>query len=112
MAYKTEELRQKAIKAIKKHQLVFIEEVVSHLPCSKQTFYDHKLDKADGIKDALEQNKISTKQFLRREWKTSDSATERIALYKLLATDEEFARLTNSSQKIEVEGVTVNLSEA
>ncbi len=39
MAYKKEDLIKQALQAIKKHKLIFIEEVVSFLPCSKATFY-------------------------------------------------------------------------
>lgn len=47
MAYKTEELEKTAIKAIKEHKLYFIEDVIAFLPCSKPTFYEHKLNEID-----------------------------------------------------------------
>lgn len=97
MAYKTDELREKALAAIKKYSLVFIEDVVSYLPCSKPTFYDHKLNESDDIKSALEKNRISDKVRMRKKWRDSDNATLQIAYYKMIATEEEFKRLTGQN---------------
>jgi predicted GIY-YIG superfamily endonuclease len=62
MAYKTEELEEQALKAIKEHGLVFIEEVVSFLPCDKTTFYAHGLSKSLKIKEALKANKVKVSE--------------------------------------------------
>ena len=48
MAYDTKELKEKAEKAIKEHNLYFIEDVVAYLPCSKSTFYEHFPINSDG----------------------------------------------------------------
>lgn len=102
MAYKTEELEEQALKAIKEHGLVFIEEVVSFLPCSSSTFYDHQLEKSEAIKEAITFNKVSKKAKLRKNWEYSENATLNISLYKLLANEEELQRL--SVQKLEHSG--------
>ncbi len=65
MAYKTKELHDKALAAIEKHRLFFIEDVVAFLPCSKPTFYEHKLNESADIKAALEKNVIEVKTSLR-----------------------------------------------
>ena len=102
MAYKTEELEEQALKAIKEHGLVFIEEVVSFLPCDKTTFYAHKLNESNTIKEAITYNKVSKKAKLRKNWEYSENATLNISLYKLLANEEELQRL--SVQKLEHSG--------
>ncbi len=89
MAYKTKELEKKAIKAIKENKLIFIEEVVSYLPCSKPTFYEHKLNELDSIEALLNKNKDEMKATLRNKWYLSDNATLQITLYRLLCTDAE-----------------------
>ncbi len=104
MAYDTETLEKKALSAIKKHKLVFVEEVVAFLPCSKPTFYAHKLNELDSIKDALEGNKIKTKITLREKMEAAENPTAWVALYKLVGTDDEAGRLSNSNQKIEHSG--------
>ena len=101
--YVTEELEQTAIVAIIEHNLFFIEDVVAYLPCSKPTFYEHKLNELDSIKDLLEQNKINQKVKLRKFWGTGESAPVlQIALYKLIGTDEESDRI--NSQKMKHDG--------
>jgi hypothetical protein len=102
MAYNTNELEQQALEAIKEHGLVFIEEVVSFLPCSKPTFYEHGLNESNAIKEAIEYNKVSKKAKLRKNWEHSENATLNISLYKLLANEEELQRL--SVQKVEHSG--------
>lgn len=115
MSYNTEELERKSLTVIKRYKLVFIEEVVSYLPCSKQTFYEHKLDEVDAIKSAIEQNKVSRKVGLRSKMYKADNPSAWIALYKLLGTDDEADRLNGSRQKLEasikhsVDGETVEL---
>ena len=62
MAYETEDLKQQAIKAIIEHDLYFVSDVIAMLPCSKQTFYDHKLDQLDDIQKALNRNVVYRKR--------------------------------------------------
>jgi len=102
MAYKTKELEKQAIEAIKEHGLIFIDEVISYLPCASSTFYDHQLEKSEAIKEAIKFNKVSKKTKLRRNWEHSENATLNISLYKLLANEEELQRL--SVQKVEHSG--------
>lgn len=100
MAYKTAELEKKALKAIEENKcLFFINDLIAFLPCSQSTFYDHKLEESESIKEALEQNKINAKVGLRNKWYESDNATTQIALYKLIGTDAEVDRIT--SQRID-----------
>jgi len=97
MAYKKRELEEKALSAIKKHKLVFIDDVVSFLPCSRATFYNHGLDKLDAIKEVLEANRVQMKSGLRKKWYEGENATTQIALYKLLGNDDELRRLTGQT---------------
>ena len=93
MAYKTSELEKKALEAIKKHKLFFIEDIVAYLPCDKSTFYNHKLHELDTIKDALEKNKVEVKTSMRSKWYKSDNPTLQMGLYKLIGTEQEAERL-------------------
>ena len=73
MAYSRKKLQEEAIKAIKKNDLKFIEEVVECLPCSKNTFYQHKLHEEDAISELLWENKVRLKTKLRKKWEDSDN---------------------------------------
>jgi hypothetical protein len=109
MAYDTKELEAQALDAISKYKLIWIEEVLSYLPCSKQTFYDHGLDKLDSIKDSILKNRTDLKVGLRKKWYESENATTQIALYKLIGTDDESDRI--NSQKVKHDGeVGINIS--
>lgn len=94
MAYQTEDLKAKALSAIGENELCFIDDVITHLPCVRQTFYDHELDKSDEIKDALEDNKVKAKQRMRSKWMQSENATLQMGAYKLLGSEEERRKLS------------------
>lgn len=110
MAYKTKDLEKQALKAIKDNNLIFIEEIVTFLPCNKQTFYNHKLDELDDLKKALEDNKVKNKQSLREKWYKSFSPALQLAVYKLCATDQERKILSqtfidHSTKNEKIEGI-------
>ena len=114
MAYNTEELYQKAIQAIKEHNLFFIEDVVALLPCSKPTFYDHipvNSNEFNNLKELIEENRVSEKLKLRKKWSESDNATLQMGLMKLITTDEERKRLATSYMETKQKHTTVDLSE-
>ena len=95
-----DELIKKSIEIIKSDEsVVFIDDIIAQLPISKQTFYNKALDQVDEIKNLLELNKINKKRDLRKKWETSRSPALQLALYKLLATSDEFDRL--QMQKID-----------
>jgi len=102
MAYNKQELIDKSIEVIKEHELVFISDVIAYLPCSTATFYNHKLEQLEELKELLEQNIIETKIQLRKKWFNSDNATLQLALYKLLGTDEERKKLSQTFQDLNV----------
>ena len=110
MAYKTADLEEKSIFVIQEKKLVFIDDIVSYLPCNRATFYNHKLDKIDTIKGALEFNKTEIKTGLRKKWLSSDNATLQIALMRLVCTDEERRKLAINYNEITSEGIAINVT--
>jgi len=104
MAYETEDLKEKAIDAIKKHNLFFIEDVVAFLPCNTKTFYNHGLHELPELKELLENNRITVKLKLRKKWESSDNATLQMALMKLICTDDERKRLSMEYKEEEHKG--------
>lgn len=99
MAYNKKELFEKAIEVIREKKLYFIEDVISNLPCAKPTFYDHfKIDsnEMNTIKEELELNKVALKSSMRKKWYDSDNATLQIALMKLISTDDERKKISNT----------------
>lgn len=120
MAYKTKVLKEKALKVIKEHNLIFIEDVCAMLGIAKSTYYLHfKKDSADSneLNTKLEENKISLKVALRKKWFDSDNPTTQMALYKLCSTTEEhkklqqnYTDLTSKDEKIASEGMPAEIT--
>lgn len=100
MAYDTNELIERAVKAIKADKYIhFMYEVAIELGISRQTFYDKELDKVDTIRDALRENKARTRRKLRKDWEEEGSRFQE-KLYKLLADDDELNRLNGNSVEV------------
>ena len=92
MAYDRQEIFEKAKEEIILNSLYFIEDVVAFLPIGKTAFYDYfKIDsnEMNDIKELLDNNKISMKVKLRKKLSEGDKAAEILALYKLIATEDE-----------------------
>jgi hypothetical protein len=92
-------LEEKALKILeKKHDIYFFSDLCVELGYARQYLYDQGFspDKNDTLKQALENNKKIIKRGLRNKWYQNDNATTQVALYKLLADDEELSRLNNN----------------
>ena len=110
MAYKTSDLKEQALKAIEKHKLFFVEDVIAFLPCTKPTFYDHFPSESNDYKEiaeALTKNKVEIKTSLRSKWYKSNSAPLQLALYKLIASPEEHRSLQMNYQDVTSNGKTI-----
>lgn len=95
-----EKLKKKALKILeKKRDIYFFSDLAIELGVSRQYLYERGFspDKDDALKEALENNKKFVKRGLRAKWYTNDNATTQVALYKLLADDEELKRLNNNA---------------
>lgn len=104
MAYDKKELEKKALDAIKKHKLMFIENIIAYLPCGKTTFYELKLNESNSIKKAIEQTRISRKVAMQNNWFKSETPSLQIALMKMIADDHEAHRLNGTKQEIKQTG--------
>lgn len=99
MAYKTEKLFEDAMHHIKEKKLFFFEDVIAYLGIGRNTFYDHfpiDSNNYDIIKRELDNNKVAIKTSMRKKWYDSDNATLQVALMKLISTDEERKKLSNT----------------
>lgn len=97
-----EALHIKAIEASKKKGVYFIEDVIAFLPIGKTSFYEYwKIgsNEMNVIVEILDENKISMKVKIREKLAAGSKAPELVALYKLLASDDERRKL--SSQYID-----------
>ena len=107
MAYKTEELFALALDSIKNNNLYWIEQIVAYLPCTKPTFYDHfKVDSYEfnELKGLIEKNRVIACQEQNKKWKDSDNATLQISFRKLIGTDIERKRLSQTYHDLSSDG--------
>jgi len=105
--YNKTKIYEQALLIIEEEKLVFSHEVITILPISHDTFYRWwpvGSDKYEQLKEALEANRVSIKNKVRRKWEDSDNATAQIALYKLLGTPEERAVLSGQVVDITSKG--------
>jgi hypothetical protein len=107
-----DKLKAKAIEAINKNKLIFIEDICAMCGFSKFTFYEkfpiesndyHELSKM------LEENKISLKVGLRKKWFENDNPTTQMALYKLCSTDIEHKKLQQNYTDVTTQGESINV---
>ena len=68
------------------------------VPYDRSTLYKYHIDKIDAIKERLSNNKMKFKRVLRNQMRSSNNPTCLIALYKLLATEEEKDALSNKNR--------------
>ena len=94
MGYDKTELERLSIEAIKQHNLIFINEIMTFIPCCSATFYNLELEKLESIKKALNDNRVNIKRNIRSRWYESENVTAEIMLYKLTADEEELRRLS------------------
>lgn len=122
MAYNRVKIYEQALDIIDKKKLFFIEDVITLLPISKQTFYEFfKVDsnELDTIKEALDKNKIDVKNGLRNKWYNGNNPLTQMALYKLIGTEEEYHRIASTkteNKNINIEkplfnGIDLNVKE-
>jgi len=104
MAYDKKELEKKALIAIEKHKLMFMDHIVAFLPCSKTTFYDLQLNQSDSIKKAVEEMRVSKKTKMLSNWIDSETPSLQIAAMKMISEEHEAHRLNGTRQEIKHDG--------
>lgn len=111
MANDKNKIFEQAKEQVVKHNLYFIEDIIAYLPISKPTFYDYfKVDsnELNTLKELLDTNKVNMKVKLRNKLSQGEKAAEILALYKLIATDEERKALSMTHVDHTTKGETVN----
>lgn len=112
MAYDKGRIYEKAKSDVKEYNLYFISDIVAYAECGTTTFYElfpAGSKESETLKELLTENKVAMKVKLRNKLANGDKAAEILALYKLIATDDERRALsmqhidhTTKGQKINV----------
>lgn len=111
MAYTKKQIIQECNVIIESdHNVCFLSDIFTLSSFNKSTFYKHIVkdsDEYNDIKKALTSNKNRTKQLLRKKWFESKQPTLQLALYKLLADENEFKRISTNSMDINTENENI-----
>lgn len=99
-----DEYIEKALRVIDEYKLFFVTDIPTYLGISTARFYQLELEKVEGIKEALEKNKVDIKVGLRKKWWESDNTTAQILLFKLVANDDERKRVSQQYNDITTTG--------
>jgi ACT domain-containing protein len=112
MAYDKKEIFEQAKQAVINNSLYFIEDIVAFVSCSRSTFYEYfpaDSDESDNLKELLDKNKVATKVKLRKKLGEGEKAAEILALYKLIATDDERRALSMQHIDHTTKGEQINV---
>jgi hypothetical protein len=111
MPYDTTILKKKAIEAIEKNKLIFVEDVCALMGIAKSTFYVHfpiGKDDSNELMSMIEKNRQQLKIGMRKKWFDSDNATLQMALYKLCSTDIEHRKLNQNYTDVTTNNESLN----
>lgn len=112
MAYDKDKIYEKAKKVIVEKGLFFVEDIVAYLPISKPTFYDYYpigSNEINTLKELLDDNKVNMKVKLRNKLANGEKAAEILALYKLIATEDERRALSMQAIDHTTKGDKINV---
>lgn len=110
--YKKEEVFKKAVEISLIGVTIFMADIISQLPCSKQKFYTMfppDSDEFDTLKGNIDNNKVKLKANIRKKWFEKGDFNGQIALYKLCSDEEELAKLSMSKIDITSAGERIQL---
>jgi hypothetical protein len=113
MAYDQKAIYEQAQEQIKKNNLFFIEDIVAFIPCDKTTFYRFfpvDCNEYNTLKALLEENRVKTKSAIRSKLFKGSKASELLALYKLICTDQERDALMMQKVDHSTKGKSLNVS--
>jgi len=91
---KVKKYESEILKVVTEKKIIKYSHIFNHYKgISRQYSYEIGLDKSDSIRDAIEQNQQTGKEYLIKKWMQSDNATLQIAAFRLMADKEEHQKL-------------------
>lgn len=115
---KQKKYEKELLKVIKEKKIAFFDHCFGFTSFSRATAYNHSLDKLDSIKDAINQNRVTAKNYMLNKWIASDNATLQISAMRLLSDSEEHQKLnqsyvdhTTKGDKIQNQSITLTIED-
>src|SRR5690606_30357194 len=96
MEEKAKKYEAELLKVIKEKKIAFFDHCFGFTSFSRTTGYEYKLNESDAIKNAINQNRVTAKNYMLNKWIASDNATLQISAMRLLSDSEEHQKLNQS----------------
>lgn len=96
MKAKAKKYEKELLEVIKSKKIAFFDHCFGFTSFSRATAYNHSLDNLDSIKDAINENRVTAKNYMLNKWIASDNATLQISAMRLLSDSEEHQKLNQS----------------
>jgi len=96
MEEKAKKYEAELLKVIKEKKIAFFDHCFGFTSFSRTTAYEYKLNESDVIKDAINQNRVTAKNYMLNKWIASDNPTLQISAMMLLSDSEEHKKLNHS----------------
>lgn len=90
---KEKQYEQELLKVIKEKKIAFLDHCFAYTTFSKRTAYNYKLHELHNIKEAIENNRVSAKNYMLNKWIASENPTLQVAAFRLLSNSEEHQKL-------------------
>ena len=111
MEEKAKKYEEELLKVIKSKKIAFFDHCFGFTSFSRATAYNHSLDKLDSIKDAINQNRVTAKNYMLNTWIASDNATLQISAMRLLSDYEKHQQLSHTYIDHTSNGKDFNINE-
>lgn len=108
MKRNTKKYEKELLKVIKDKKIAFFDHCFGFTSFSRATAYNHSLDNLDSIKDAINQNRVTAKNYMLNKWIASDNPTLQISAMRLLSDTEEHKKLNQSYTDHTTNGKNIN----
>jgi hypothetical protein len=105
----TQEYHDELLKVIQEKKIKKLDHAFGYTSFCAATAYNHKLEKMESIKEAIQNNKVRIKNTMLDKWIESDNATLQVAAFRLLSDSEEHQKLNQSYIDHTTKGKEVNL---
>jgi len=109
MKDKAKKYEEELLNVIKSKKIAFFDHCFGFTSFSRATAYNHSLDKLDSIKDAINQNRVTAKNYMLNKWIASDNATLQISAMRLLSDPEEHKKLNQTYIDQTTNGKEINV---
>lgn len=103
MKEKSKKYEEELLKVIKEKKIAFFDHCFGFTSFSRRTAYYYRLHESHDIKSAINQNRVTAKNYMLNKWIASDNATLQISAYRLLSDPEEHRLLNQNSSQVEDE---------